>query len=134
MEKTLKIEELVIDKSYDLKLTREIENPETKEKETKEAVVANLKVATILLTSAEDAKIFRFESVVNQSMIFMDHEMNLKQDYAGWKVAAITESEPLFIKNIVIKETEFATKATETFGDDAEKVISFIKDLEADKS
>lgn len=73
--------------------------------------------------------IYRFQSQFGNTLLFLNKDGKTIGDFSGWCITAFEESEPLFIKSVKMPEKELTEKASAEFGDDADKVIEFFKNL-----
>lgn len=81
-------------------------------------------------TFCDDGQIiFRFQSLFNQTLLFLDKNGNPQGDFYGWAIESIEVADPVFVKHLQMPEATLVEKATEAFGDDAVKVIEFMKSL-----
>lgn len=94
----------------------------------KRATLAHYNLET--KTFCDDGQIiFRFQSLFNQTLLFLDKDGTPQGDFHGWVVENIEVADPVFVKHLQMPEATLVEKATEAFGDDAVKVIEFMKSL-----
>ncbi len=94
----------------------------------KRATLAHYNLET--KTFCDDGQIiFRFQSLFNQTLFFLDKDGAPQGDFRGWVIENIEVADPVFVKHLQMPEATLVEKATEAFGDDAVKVIEFMKSL-----
>lgn len=116
---------LELGKTYDFEMAREILTP--KGKQIKRIKLGFYKLET--RTFCDDGEILnRFAARFNQTLMFLNKDGIPQGDFGGYVVESIKESEPVFNKYIATTESAIIKKATEVFGEDAAKVVEFIRD------
>nr|DAH24278.1 MAG TPA: hypothetical protein [Caudoviricetes sp.] len=125
MEKALP--ELKLGTPYKIGLVLAFKDKDGKDN-VKRATLAHYNLET--KTFCDDGQIiFRFQSLFNQTLFFLDKDGTPQGDFHGWVIENIEVADPVFVKHLQMPETTLVEKATEAFGDDAVKVIEFMKSL-----
>lgn len=121
------VKKLELGKIYTFHLIGEIVKQDGKT-ETRRAVLGNYKFET--RTETCDAEILhRFQAMFNQTLLFLDRNGIPRGDFEGWKVERVELAEPVFVKHVQMIESQLVQKATDEFGEDAPRVIEFLKNL-----
>lgn len=126
-DKEVMIRNTDLNKVYDICLEMKVKD-ENNEEKLQTARLSNYKKETMLIT-CDDEVIHRFCSIVNDSFVMINKKGEVIGDFKGWDIVAIEESKPTTIKHICMPTEELLNKATEKFGDKAQEVVDFIKDL-----
>lgn len=125
MEKALP--ELKLGTVYTIGLVRAIKDKDDKTA-IQRATLAHYNLET--KTFCDDGQIIhRFQSLFNQTVFFLDKDGTPQGDFRGWAVEKIDIAEPVFVKHLQMREAELVEKATEAFGENAVKVVEFMKSL-----